>query len=230
MLEIFGVKLTDSIKRDTYEKILNFLPEEKKGKITRFRRYKDALRSLAAEALIRVVVCSKLGLKNESIKFDTSSHGKPYLVDHKDFHFNLSHSGDWVVCAVSSKPVGIDVEKIKDMDLSIAKRFFSREEVTDLFLKKDDEKTGYFFDLWTLKESYIKADGRGLSLPLSSFFFKIEKDNIIFTSENEPENFFFRKYYIEKEYKLAVCSMESKFPDKIHIKTFEELYKCLFSQ
>ncbi len=230
MLEIFGVKLTEGVEPDVYEKALSFLPNEKKDKIKRFRKYEDALRSLTAEILIRAVVFFKLGIKNEFIKFNKTAYGKPYLEDYEDFHFNLSHSGSWVVCATSSKPVGIDVEKIREIDLKIAQRFFSKEEARDLFSKKDEEKIGYFFELWTLKESYIKADGRGLSLPLNSFSFRIENDNIIFMSENESKNFFFKKYDVDTEYKIAVCSMESQFPEHVHIKSFKEVCKILFTQ
>lgn len=229
VLEIFGIKLKDSIEQDVYERALSFLPEEKMDKIKRFRRYEDSLMSLTAEILIRAVVRFKLGIKNESIKFNRTAYGKPYLEDYEDFHFNLSHSGSWVVCAAGSKAVGIDVEKIKEIDLNIAKRFFSKEEADDLFSKKEDEKIEYFFDLWTLKESYIKADGRGLSLPLNSFSFRIENENIIFTAESEQANYFFKKYDIDREYKLAVCSMESQFPEGIHIKSFEEVFEYLFS-
>jgi len=206
---------------------LGFLPKEKKDKIKRFINYEDALMSLTAEILIRAVVCSKLGIKNESVKFNRTTYGKPYLEGYDDFHFNLSHSGSWVVCAVSSKPVGIDIEKIREVDLDIAKRFFSKEEASDLFAKEDNEKTEYFFELWTLKESYIKADGRGLSLPLNSFFFRIENDNVIFVSESEKKKFFFKRYDIDKGYKLAVCSMESHFPEDVEIKSFEEVCKFL---
>ncbi|WP_265444375.1 4'-phosphopantetheinyl transferase family protein [Acetivibrio straminisolvens] len=229
MVELFGIKLANSIERDLYEKALNFLPNETKDKIKRFRRYEDSLMSLTAELLKRAIVCLKLGINNESVKFNRSAYGKPYLEGHEDFHFNLSHSGSWVVCAVSSKPVGIDVEKIKEIDLDIAKRFFSKEEVSDLFSKNGDEKIEYFFELWTLKESYIKADGRGLSLPLNSFSFRIENDNIIFTSNDEPRHFFFKKYDIDKEYKFAVCSMEPQFPEEIDIKSFEEVFEFLLN-
>lgn len=227
MLEIIGVKLTDDIERDKFDKALNYLPDEKKEKIRRFRRYEDSLRALTAEVLIRTVSCSKLSLKSDSLEFKTGPHGKPYLKDYENFHFNLSHSGDWVVCAVSNRLVGIDVEQTKEINLDIAKRFFSREEYDDLSMKKEEERIPYFFDLWTLKESYIKADGRGLAISLSSFSFKIEKDEIIFKTQNELKNCFFRRYDIGKGYKLSVCSLECEFPQNLLIKSFDDIYKEL---
>jgi len=65
------------------------------------------------------------------------------------------------------------------------------------------------------------------SLPLNSFFFRIENDNVIFVSESEKKKFFFKRYDIDKGYKLAVCSMESHFPEDVEIKSFEEVCKFL---
>ena len=62
---------------------------------------------------------------------------------------------------LSDKPVGIDVEKIKDINIKIADRFFSKEESGRFIQKEESERLKYFFDLWTLKESYIKAETEG---------------------------------------------------------------------
>ena len=64
-------------------------------------------------------------------------------------------------------------------------------------------------------------------MPLNSFFFRIENDNVIFVSESEKKKFFFKRYDIDKGYKLAVCSMESHFPEDVEIKSFEEVCKFL---
>nr|WP_237391871.1 4'-phosphopantetheinyl transferase superfamily protein [Paenibacillus dendrobii] len=84
-------------------------------------------------------------------------------------HFNISHSGEWVVCALDSLPVGVDVEEIKEAPFEISKRFFSREERTFLFNEAEEVRNESFYYIWTLKESYIKAIGQGLSYGLESF-------------------------------------------------------------
>ncbi|NLP14240.1 MAG: 4'-phosphopantetheinyl transferase superfamily protein [Clostridium sp.] len=203
---------------------MNYLPDDKVLKIKKFRRYEDSLRALTAQILIRTIACSKLNKDKRLIKFAAGPNGKPYIDNEDNFHFNISHSGDWVVCAVSYRPVGIDVERIKEIDFAIAKRFFSKEEAKDLFSKEgEEEKKDYFFKLWTLKESYIKADGRGLSLPLDSFSFKIKKNKIFFTSQNELKDCFFKIYDIDNEYKVSVCSLECEFPENITIKKIDGL-------
>ncbi len=223
MPEVFGVKIVQDFSIDRFEKILNCLPCDRVMKIKKFRKYEDSLRTLTAEVLIRTIACTRLKKDNESIKFETGKHGKPYIPNQDDFHFNLSHSGDWVVCAVSHRPVGIDVEKIKEVDFAIANRFFSAQEARDLFLKEGEERKDYFFNLWTLKESYIKADGRGLSLPLNSFSFKIEKSKILFTTDNDLKDCFFKIYDIDNEYKVSVCSLENEYPKNITLKKFDDL-------
>lgn len=224
MPEVYGVKIIQDFCIDKFEEVLNRLPDDMILKIKKFRRYEDSLRALTAQILIRTIASKKLNQNSRLINFKTGINGKPFIENQADFHFNLSHSGDWVVCAVSLRPVGIDVEKIKDIDFAIADRFFTGEEAEDLFSKEgDEEKKEYFFNLWTLKESYIKADGRGLSLPLDSFSFKIENNRVFFTTQNELKDCFFKIYDIDKGYKVSVCSLEYEFPENITIKKFNGL-------
>jgi phosphopantetheinyl transferase len=86
-------------------------------------------------------------------------------------HFNISHSGGHVVCAVCDEPVGIDVEVVKPIDMNIANRFFSEDERERIFSGPEDERgrLGLFYDVWTRKESFIKMTGEGLSRPLKAF-------------------------------------------------------------
>lgn len=83
-------------------------------------------------------------------------HGKPYLADHRAA-FNLSHSGDWAVCAVGACAVGIDLERLRDFPRyrRVAKRYFSPSE-------KEPPDLATFFRLWVEKEAYMKLCGRGL--------------------------------------------------------------------
>lgn len=223
MLEIYAVKIKNKIDKNLFKKVLNCVPKNKQDRIKRFLRYEDSLRTLIAEILIRKIIILKFKLANNEIIFQSGKHGKPHLKGFDKFHFNISHSDKWVVCAISDKTVGIDVEKIKDLDIKIADRFFSEEEIEDLYKKEECERLDYFFDLWTLKESYIKADGRGLNISLNSFLFKIKNDKIIFNTQNKLKNCFFKRYKIDKNYKLSVCSLTPNFPNSIQIDEGEVL-------
>jgi 4'-phosphopantetheinyl transferase len=223
MLEVYAVELKNEVDKNLYEKALCYIPEKKEKKIKRFLRYEDSLKTLIGEVLIRKIIMTKLKLAYDEIILKTNEFGKPYLENYDEFHFNISHSGKWVVCAVSDKPVGIDVEKIKDINIKIADRFFSKEEAEDLYKKEESERLKYFFDLWTLKESYIKADGRGLNIPLDSFSFKIKDEEIIFETQNNLKNCFFKRYKIDHHYRLSICSLTPKFPKTIQMDEGEYL-------
>jgi len=193
---------------------MSFVHPEKQERIRRFYRWEDSLRSLFADLLSRRLIIDKLGIKNRDISFSTNEFGKPFLKDFPGFHFNLSHSGRWVVCSVDKQPVGIDVEEIQTIDLDISKNYFSPDEHMDLM--KMDDKMSYFFTLWTLKESYIKIVGKGLSLPLNSFSIRFLGDSIRIKAENEfIDNIFFTEYSIHSDYKMSACAFHNDFPDKV---------------
>ncbi len=224
-MDIYGLNLSTGIEKAKFDELLKFVNIEKQVKINRFRRYEDAQRSLFAELLLRNVLCLKLNIPNESIAFGQNEYGKPFISNFTGVHFNLSHSHDWVVCAVSDMPVGIDIEVVKPIDLDIAKRFFSAGEYENLVSKKEHERVQSFFEYWTLKESYIKAWGRGLSAPLNSFTIKTNFPEIKVLTDNEYSRCFFRQYNIDNSYKMAVCSEKEDFPEGVLIKSIEEIYE-----
>jgi 4'-phosphopantetheinyl transferase len=127
----------------------------------------------AGKLLARYALSELLTVPPDSLAFTYGLHGKPALRDYPDTHFNVSHSGKLVVCAVSSAPVGIDVESIpapgRDF-MKIAGRCFDGEELSYIKARpSEDERAAAFAEIWTKKEAYIKRDGRGLALPLKSF-------------------------------------------------------------
>ena len=102
---------------------------------------------------------------NVSVKnLSADSNGKPYLVN-TNMYISLTHSNEYVGCAVSDKPVGIDVEQIKDVKDSVIERVCSKDEINYLAKSGKDE----FFTLWTLKEAYIKAATETLKMSEISF-------------------------------------------------------------
>jgi 4'-phosphopantetheinyl transferase len=139
-------------------------------------------------------------------------------------HFNHSHSGQWIVSAISDAPIGVDVEMVCEINLGIAERFFSEQEILDLNMLPLEARMDYFFELWTMKESYIKAEGQGLSLPLSSFTVRKQGDHILFNTQNSFNHCFFKQYSPDPLHKLAVCAQNPNFPDQPELIHFDELY------
>jgi len=223
MIEVYAVDLIEPLEKRSYERLLACVSKEKRARIRRFYRKEDRIRGLMADILIRTIIIRMLRLKNEKIKFHTNDYGKPFLKEREDFQFNLSHSGIWVVCAVDDRHIGIDVERIQPIDLDISKNYFSHDEHRELMSKAD--KFSYFFSLWSLKESYIKIRGKGLSMPLNSFsikFFSPEKIRIK-AKDRLLEEIFFVQYDIHKDYKMAVCAHHRNFPGNVTIKSMRQL-------
>ena len=90
--------------------------------------------------------------------------GRPY-VNFKNFDFNISHSKKWMVCAVANADVGIDIEKIKSVQIADFKKHFSSNEWININQSENPMKSFYYY--WTIKESVLKADGAGLNANLS---------------------------------------------------------------
>lgn len=223
MLKIYAVDLSRTPDRGTIERLLPFVDQEKQTRIRRFYHWEDSLRTLFGDILIRQIILDSMGIDNEDITFSTNDYGKPFLDNDPDFHFNISHSGNWVVGAVDRHPVGIDVEQIAPIDLDISKNYFSPDEHIDLM--KQPDRLAYFFTLWTLKESYIKIVGQGLSLPLNSFSIRFQENRQIrIKAENETlHDIFFAQYDLDSKFKLSVCAMHTEFPPDIEFKTPLEL-------
>lgn len=108
-----------------YEILDRFVPEERREKARKYFQRTDRERALLGEALVRYHLLSDFGIRKNEISFEQNSFGKP-LLSGVELHFNISHSGRWVVCAIDTNDIGIDVEIVKDIDLAIAEVFFFR--------------------------------------------------------------------------------------------------------
>ena len=187
----------------------------------------DLQRVLLGDLMVRSIICKKTNIKNQNIVFQTASKGKPFLKNRNNIQFNISHSGDWVVCAFSRKAVGIDIERIKPANFEIAERFFSKAEYEALLKKSENERVSFFFDLWTFKERYIKAIGRGLSKSLSSFTVFNENNTYKIKLDKRLSKFYLKQYSIDKNYKMAVCSLENNYIENVNIETIHSIIEYL---
>ncbi|NOU63259.1 4'-phosphopantetheinyl transferase superfamily protein [Paenibacillus sp. LMG 31461] len=226
MVEVYAVKLNSFWCKEQFNHLLTLVSSEKGSRIKRYYRLEDAQRVLAGDILIRYLLSQKLNLSNKDIRFGVNPYGKPFLLLDNEMHFNISHSGNWVVCCIDNQPLGIDVEQIQPIDLKLADRFFAFEEIVSLNHKKESEKINHFYNIWTLKESYIKAVGKGLSIPLNSFSIKFNKKGYItVTSKVDPDDYYFKQYELDRNYKLAVCAKCNEFQDEIQLIEMQNLYE-----
>lgn len=226
MIEIYALKVDEKIEPERFVSLLKHAGEARQYTIGRLRKWEDAQRSLFSELLVRYIAADKISIGCSEVQFYKNQFGKPSIKNLSDFCFNVSHSGKWIVCAIDDEEIGIDIEEMCPIDLKVADRFFSKPEIREMQFKLSSQKLSYFYSLWTLKESYIKAWGKGLSIPLDSFSLKINSLNDIeLKTSNAYKGCYFRQYDIDPAYKMAVCSLKSEFPDHVEEKNADELIK-----
>ena len=142
---------------------------------------------------------------------EKGEHGKPFLPDYPEIYVNLSHSGPYAACAVGDGPVGIDVEMRRQRRRweRVAGKLHPRER-EELFMLEEVRRETAFCDLWVLKESFLKADGRGLGVPLDAFYMERKPEVIGKTRLTEKEAVYFYLLYPmgEEACSLAVCSRD----------------------
>lgn len=220
-MKIYKIKINQNFDKKLINNLTKFISKEKYERIKRFKFKEDFMRSLLGDLLYRYAICKKLRCKNNELEFAINEYNKPYILCSEDLHFNISHSGDWVVCALSDKFIGIDVERIKSIDLDIAKNYFTIEEYESILEQPIENRLKFFYYLWTLKESYVKADGRGLLLDFKTFSIHIRNNEIVINTNNKLKSCFFKTYNIEESYIISICSLNSKISDIV-----EEISIC----
>jgi len=208
-MELYILNIEEAIEAAEYQRLFDFVTPEKKERISRFRYDNDKKRSLYGNVLARYLISRRLHIDNKDIVFEVNAYGKPYLAGNKELFFNISHSGKWIFCGLAEKEIGVDIEHRGDCKEDLAKRFFSQEEYMYLMDTPEEKWQQAFYDIWSLKESYIKYKGLGLSMPLNSFAFHFEGDTVsLHTAAEEEEQPFVKRYTFDPEYSMAVCSVE----------------------
>ena len=149
------------------------LSADERARGERFKFDAPRLRLVRCRRALRVILGEWLQVSPSSLDFEYGPHGKPDLLAHDGAPaFNVSHSHDWAMIAVTDQgDVGIDVERCDPRTSwrGLAQRFFAGSEVAALFALPDEQQLRAFYQVWTGKEAFIKAIGRGLSFPLGQF-------------------------------------------------------------
>jgi 4'-phosphopantetheinyl transferase len=143
---------------------VSLLPQDLRSRVLQFRRRQDRYASLLGKLLLTKAI-EAFGLTWTLADLCYTPHQRPAFPS-ASFDFNISHSGDCIVCAASDEVrLGIDVEYIRPLDISEFKAQCHEKEWSELV--RSALSADAFLGIWTKKEALIKADGRGLSLPLS---------------------------------------------------------------
>ena len=138
------------------------------------------------------------------LKMYYGGNGKPYLENYP-FYFNLSHSGNYVVCAISPREVGVDIQEYRQVDMErLAKRFFSKEEQNALKVcTKGKEQYELFYQLWTRKEAYGKLTGEGIAAVIDKSTLLKEGTFTVAEAEANPQ-LFWQEWKLDG-YAIALC-------------------------
>ena len=182
MMKLYRINIKNFADPLQDQWLLNLVGTERRKKVMRYYRPDDRKRSLGAGIIIKKIL-NENGLSECDLKY--SENEKP-VVD--NLFFNISHAGDYVVGVLSDCEVGCDIEKNDNAPLKIAERYFYSSELE--YVKTADDKSKAFFTLWTLKESYMKMTGRGMSLALDAFEVVPAADGFILGKSPEKRCFF----------------------------------------
>lgn len=159
-MELYIYKIEYDIFYEREKEILGELLSDRRIKAERLKNKKNRAVSMAAGLVLQKVLREEYGIELRDGDLTAGEHGKLQI---KEKAFNISHSGDFVVLAVSDSEIGVDIECKTDPGRRVTERFFTEAEKS--YVRNDDD----FRRIWTMKEAFIKCLGKGLSIPLRSF-------------------------------------------------------------
>jgi 4'-phosphopantetheinyl transferase len=171
-----------------HKNFLKLLSGEEIKRSAVFYKSDDAARFITARYALRLMLGKYAGLPAQEIQFMDGPNKKPALVNDPHLHFNVSHSGDWILIGVSARPVGADVERINPgfAFTDVLEDNFSKEEID--FIQRADDPRAAFYVLWTRKESLVKATATGLHahlplIPVLEGSWRIDQDILASSGE-----------------------------------------------
>lgn len=226
-MEIYVTDIQNLMKEPIFERMLAFVPQERKDKIQSYRNDADKCRILAAGLLLEYglshydysLLTEKKGKKTVSLA--QGEYGKPYLLEETEISFNLSHSGNYAAAIFGFLQVGIDIEKKRSKKEAVARRFFHSQEYEYLLSMEENLQEMCFTKIWSRKESYVKAIGKGLHLKLTDFC--VCEDTV------EKNGLWHLKSFEQiAGYALSVCAKEeiNAEPQFVDFLKIEEELRC----
>lgn len=192
-MKLFLFDEFDCLEKDFIKNKIKEMPAERQERCARYRNERDRALCVIAYCLLCSGLKQLYGIEDKA-EFSYNMYGKPYLKNYPEIFFSISHTDSLVICAISDTEIGADCEKISRYDEGVAEMICTQKEY--IALEKAHCKVEAFFKLWTLKESYIKAVGTGLSFPLKNIEFNLNCSDGRYTLGNyNLTNFIYKKAY-----------------------------------
>ena len=199
-----------------------FISDFEIEKARRFYFEKDQRRYIQSHAILRKILGDLLGVSPREVKFFTNPFGKPYVGTEPgqfDVYFNISHSQSGLLISISEGvECGVDLEYQRDdfPSSEIAEHFFSKNELQTYLALPAYQKKEAFFNCWTRKEAFIKAKGKGLTIPLDSFDVSLipgETARLLksYLVPDDTENWSLLHLDTWQQYSSALCVQQNKF-------------------
>jgi 4'-phosphopantetheinyl transferase len=209
LVELFAANIHQIAPRA--EELIALIDKERQARVRAFGDSRSGLLTLAAGLLLYAI----FGEQASHAQFERGRRGKPTLRDHAPF--NITHAGDYAVLALSKQTVGVDLEHFRPIDWKrISERFFHPEERA--FLARSPEPEKDFLRIWTLKESYLKAEGTGFSVsPVSFAVLPSGENGATFLGETPYR---FQRLTAFPDYCLSICTLEDEVASSVILKEF----------
>lgn len=199
MIDIIIANIED-IDESKYQQYLMLMPHEMNIEVLKYKFKEDRYRTLLGKIILLNYLKRNTNFNLSHIEL--TQYKKPYIPN-SNLNFNISHSGQYVVCAfANSHQVGIDIEACKDIDLNDFKIALSQDEFSQI--QNSSKKLKEFYTIWTIKEAVLKAVGKGLINNIKDL--KINNNVVYFQKEQYYIQSFKQDSYI---YSIA-CSNKSK--------------------
>jgi 4'-phosphopantetheinyl transferase len=211
---------------DTMQRCRALLSEDERRRGERFHFEKDRRRHVITRALVRTTLSRYARVSPSDWSFRVNAHGKPEVAnegsDAAGISFNVSHTEELIALAVTSGvALGVDAEAVhrRPAPVGVARRWFTAPEATALAQLPPQSQDEGFFQYWTLKESYVKARGMGLSIPLDKFGFELTRSDGIEVSidavlEDAPQRWRFWQLRLASSFVVAVCVQRSEHAEQ----------------
>lgn len=215
----YDEKISDSKLLTQYHRLLT---EEESSRLIRFKFQRHRHQYLISRALIRTVLSLYMNdILPEKWQFEKNDFGKPFICNKSvklPLKFNMSHTDKLAVLAVTlNLEIGVDAEYVlrPGKTVEIAASYFSPIEMQQLYALSEEKQNERFFNIWTLKEAYIKACGMGLSIPLDHFSFTFSRQggiSIAFEPERDDQAEYWKFWLISPNdsHKVSVAIKADK--------------------